>query len=72
MAKSSSKTKGAKPEAEARFRQLVDELKLLTVAFPHLRESFDEDELPVSFILKRQHDRVVAARRPKRASKRPR
>ena len=70
MARSSSKAARTKPEAEARFRQLVDELKLLTVAFPHLSESFDEDELPVSFILKRQHDRAVAARRPKRASKR--
>jgi len=42
----------AKRGAEARFRELVDELRLLTVAFPHLRDSFDADELPVNFILR--------------------
>jgi hypothetical protein len=30
---------------------LVHEVKLLVELFPHLRDSFDKDELPVSFIL---------------------
>jgi hypothetical protein len=58
-----------KREAEAQFAELVAELKRLLVAFPHLSESFDDDELPVSFILKRGHDSaeaVVQKRRPKR------
>jgi hypothetical protein len=62
MAKRTHKTlDAAKRQAEARFRELVEELKLLTVSFPHLSESFDPDELPVSFILKREHDRAVAS-----------
>jgi hypothetical protein len=31
---------------------LIRELKLLTSTFPHLRDSFDRDELPVNFILR--------------------
>jgi hypothetical protein len=49
-----------KREAEAQYAELVAELKRLLVAFPHLSESFDEDELPVSFILKRAHDSAEA------------
>jgi len=37
--------------AETRFRELVDEMKLLLRLFPRLRDSFDKDELPVSFIV---------------------
>jgi hypothetical protein len=48
----------ARQNAEARFRELVAELKLLTVAFPHLRDAFDPDELPVSFLLRRGADRA--------------
>jgi hypothetical protein len=58
----------AKRNAEARFRELVDELRLLTVAFPHLREAFDPEELPISFLLKRGADQ--AAKRPGRSGKR--
>ena len=43
----------AKRGAEARVRELIDELKLLAISFPHLRDSFDKDELPISFILKK-------------------
>lgn len=43
----------AKRNAEARFRELMDELRLLTVSFPHLREAFDPEDLPISFLLKR-------------------
>jgi len=39
--------------AAARLRQLVDEFRLLTSAFPDLRDAFDPDELPIDFILKR-------------------
>jgi len=57
----------AKRNAEARFRELADELRLLTVAFPHLREAYDPEELPVSFLLKRGADR--AARRLSRSTR---
>jgi hypothetical protein len=41
----------AKRGAEVRLRELVNEAKHLIGLFPHLRDSFDKDELPVSFIL---------------------
>jgi hypothetical protein len=41
----------AKRGAEVQFRDLLHELKLLVNLFPHLRDSFDEDELPVNFIM---------------------
>jgi hypothetical protein len=59
----------AKRNAEARFHELVDELRLLTVAFPHLREAYDPEDLPVSFLLKRGADR--AARRLSRSTTSP-
>jgi hypothetical protein len=37
--------------AEARMRDLVNEAKLLINLFPHLRDSFDKDELPLKFIM---------------------
>jgi hypothetical protein len=45
----------------------VDELRLLTVAFPHLREAFDPGDLPVSFLLKRGADRAKRLSRSTRA-----
>ena len=51
----------AKRGAESRVRELINELKLLTSAFPHLRDSFDRDELPVNFILRQ--GRETGARR---------
>ncbi len=56
----------ARRGAEARARELVDELRLLTATFPHLRESFDRDELPITFILRRGRDRAKASGRPAR------
>ena len=53
-------TSHTKRQAESRFRVLMDELKLLTMSFPHLRESYDKDDLPVEFILKRGADRAEA------------
>ena len=51
----------AKRGAEARYRELVDELKTLTKSFPHLRDSIDRDELPVNFILRRGRDKAAGA-----------
>ena len=46
-----------KRSATVEFRALVDELKFLLDMFPHLRDSYDPDELPVKFILKRDSAR---------------
>ena len=43
-----------------RFRELIDELKILTNGFPHLRDSFGRDELPVNFLLRRGRDKAEA------------
>src|SRR5437899_2645257 len=51
----------AKRGAEARYRELVDELKSLTKSFPHLRDSFGRDELSVNFILRRGRDKAAKA-----------
>ena len=57
----------ARRGAEARLRELAEEAKLLLKVFPDLRASFDEDELPVNFILKRGARR--AARGGRKRSK---
>jgi hypothetical protein len=49
-----------KSQAETRFHELVNELRVLTVAFPHLREAYDKNDLPVAFLLKRGADRAAA------------
>jgi hypothetical protein len=49
----------AKRGAEVRLRELVQEAKNLTGLFPHLRDSFDKDELPLSFIMARDAGRVT-------------
>lgn len=43
----------AKRGAAVRLRELAHEAELLLRLFPDLDDSFDEDELPVSFILTR-------------------
>jgi hypothetical protein len=43
----------AKRGAEVRLRELVSEAKNLVGLFPHLRDSFDKDELPLQFIVAR-------------------
>jgi hypothetical protein len=48
---SSEILKFAKLGAEARLRELVQEAKNLFDLFPHLRDAFDSDELPVRFII---------------------
>ena len=55
----------AKRGAEARLDDLVHEAKLLLNLFPHLRDSFDKDELPMSFIIAKASGRLTA-RRPAR------
>ena len=39
------------------LHELLDEIQLLTVAFPDVRDAFDADELPIEFILKRDAPR---------------
>ena len=58
----------AKLGAEVRLRELVQEAKNLIGLFPHLRDSFDRDELPLSFIIRRDGGPVTRAR----AGQRPR
>jgi hypothetical protein len=55
----------AKRGAEARLGDLVHEAKLLIKLFPHLRDSFDNDELPMPFIMARSSGGL----RPRRAKR---
>ena len=48
----------ARRGAEAR-RELLHELRLLLLAFPHLRDAFDKDGLPISFIIAKGSDRLA-------------
>jgi hypothetical protein len=48
--------------ATTRFQMLIEEMKLMLDVFPHLRDSYDPDELPVSFIVKRDAGRAEAAK----------
>lgn len=43
----------ARRGAQAQLGDLVHEIKMLLGLFPHLRDSFDKDELPLAFILKK-------------------
>ena len=54
----------ARRGADARFRELLDELNMLTLSFPHLRDAVDRDDLPVKFILRRGRDKNLAAGAP--------
>jgi transcriptional regulator of aromatic amino acid metabolism len=56
----------AKRGADARFRELLDELNVLTLSFPHLRDAVDGEDLPVKFILRRGRDKANAAPRKRR------
>ncbi len=50
----------AKRGAVFRIRELVHELDVLLGSFPDLGDAFDADELPVSFIVKRDARRADA------------
>jgi hypothetical protein len=56
----------AKRGAEARLQDLAMEAKLLIELFPHLKDSFDRDELPISFIVKRDSERLTKGRAGRR------
>jgi hypothetical protein len=51
----------AKRGAEVRLRELTQEAKNLVGLFPHLRDSFNADELPISFILAKGAGRLTRA-----------
>ena len=48
----------AKRGAEARLQDLLHEAKILLNLFPHLRDAYDKDELPISFIVARGSGRL--------------
>jgi hypothetical protein len=56
----------AKRGAENQLSDLLHEIRMLIELFPHLRDSYDPDELPVKFLIKRG---ARKARRPLRAAR---
>jgi len=50
----------ARRGAETRYRELLDEIKMLTTWFPHLRDAVDRDELPVNFLMRQGRDKASA------------
>lgn len=50
----------ARRGAEVRLRELLDELKRLTVSFPDLQDAVDGEDLPVNFILRRGGEKAGA------------
>lgn len=56
----------AKRGAAVRLQELLDEAKRLMVAFPHLRDAFDKDELPIKFIVRRGATQVPSNSLPSR------
>jgi len=57
--------------AERRFAALLNELTFLFASFPHLSDAFDGDDLPISFIIKRdaRDAKAIASRRHRSAQK---
>jgi 6-phosphogluconolactonase len=51
---------GARQVAALRLQELANEAELLLGLFPDLRDSFNENDLPISFILKRDGRRAQA------------
>jgi len=60
----------AKRGAEVQLRELLDEAKLILSLFPHLRDSFDKDELPIKFIMARSSGAVTRTSRRRRKTSR--
>jgi hypothetical protein len=56
----------AKRGAEVQLRELLHEAKLLIGLFPHLRDSVDQDELPINFIMARGSGAVTKKTRRRR------
>jgi hypothetical protein len=48
----------AKRGAEARLRELAQEARYLIDLFPHLRDSFDKDEMPIDFLIAKGSGRL--------------
>lgn len=65
----------ARRGAEAQLRDLVQEIKYLLDLFPHLRDSFDKDELPLRFIMAKEsghasrRGKAKKRARPKRSAR---
>lgn len=59
----------AKRGADARLHELLNELNVLTLSFPHLRDAVDRDDLPVKFILRRGRDKANRTEAPARRRK---
>ena len=55
----------ARRGAEVRFRELLDELKFLTLSFPHLKDAVDRGDLPVTYLLRRGRDKARALEAPR-------
>jgi hypothetical protein len=71
MAKHSSNILAlAKRGAEARLEDLKLEIKLLVDLFPHLRDSFGRDEMPLSFIMATQSGDAATRQNVRRTRKR--
>jgi hypothetical protein len=61
----------ARRGAEVRLRELAHEARHLLAVFPHLGDTFDADELPVSFLIEegaRRRPATESAGRPGGAS----
>jgi hypothetical protein len=56
----------AKRGAEVQLRELLHEARLLVGLFPHLRDSVDQDELPINFIMARGSGAVTKKTRRRR------
>jgi hypothetical protein len=50
----------ARRGAALRLRELLNEVQLLVDLFPDLKDSFDPDELPVSYLMETDASRVAA------------
>jgi hypothetical protein len=61
----------ARRGAEVRLRELTQEIKNLVELFPHLRDSFDRDEMPVSFLIAKGSGQLTR-KTPKSARRRRR
>jgi transcriptional regulator of aromatic amino acid metabolism len=61
----------ARRGAEAR-RDLIHELRLLLLAVPHLRDAFDNAELPISFIIAKGSGRLTRRKGAGHQRNRPR
>ena len=64
--KSSHLLELAKRGAQARLQDLTMEAKLLLQLFPDLKDSFEKDELPISFIIAKDSGRLTRGNRVRR------